>query len=209
MRFLRRLIALLLAPAASASLAISGPAPPGIPDPSTSTVPPYLQMCPAGDLTQSVVVRDINQSPLPIVVVELDFCACPEIRLCPSAPGDAYTIVSGCKVRVLTNLAGTASFPVRGGGVCAGSVPLSANGLLLADVPWSVSPDQDGSDVVDAADAGILASKLGGADLTGDLDGSGAVDAGDAAILTAHADHSCATTPAGATSWGRLKATYR
>ena len=199
---------LVLALAASGS-PLFPPLPPGIPDPANSTVPTYLQMCPAGDLTQSIIVREINHIPVPNVLVELDFCACPGIRLCPAAAGDAYTIVSGCKVQAVTNLFGTVSFAVRGGGVCSGTVPVRANGVLLANVPWSVSPDQDGSEVVDAADAGILASKLGGADLTGDLDGSGAVDAADAAILAAHAGHDCATTPTRESSWGRLKVTYR
>ena len=188
----------------------TAPATAGVPDPHTSTTPTYFQMCPAGDLTQSVVVRDVTGSPLNNVVVEFDLCACPGLMLCSPLPGDPCTIVSGCQVRTISNAFGLAFFPVRGGGGCTGPVPVSADGVLLANLGLSVSPDQDGNGVVDGTDATILSTKIGGPDLTGDLDGNGAVNATDATILAAHLGHTCdGVVPARGVSWGAIKVTYR
>ncbi len=182
----------------------------GVSDPRFSIFPSRIRMCPAGDLNQSVNPRDVNNASLAGVTVELDFCACPLVKLCPAVPGDPYTIVDGCKVRAVSNASGFAFFPIRGGGLCSGPVQLSANGVVLGNLRYSVSPDQDGGGSVDGTDATIMQSKIGSADLTGDLDFNGFVDAADAALLAAHAGHACANvTPARESSWGRLKVSYR
>jgi hypothetical protein len=182
----------------------------GVPSPQNSTIPTYFQLCPLGDLMQSVVVRDIAGQPVANSVVLIDFCACPGVTLCAPMPGGPSTFSSTCQANAVTDANGVAAFPIRGGGVCSGPVPVTADGVLLGNVNLVVSPDQDGSLVVDGADAAILGAKIGGPDRTGDLDGNGVVDAADVLILSAHHGHTCeGVVPAVGTSWGRLKQIYR
>jgi len=124
--------------------------------------------------------------------------------------GDPYAIVGGCTVRVVTGPSGTAAFPIRGGGGCSTLVGVSADGVILGNIRYVASPDQDGSRVVDAADAAILTGKIGGSDRTGDLNDDGLVNNGDSAVLDLHLGHACANvTPTEGTTWGQLKGIYR
>jgi hypothetical protein len=109
-----------------------------------------------------------------------------------------------------TNLLGVAELPIRLGGVCPDSlVAVYDEGVLLGRRSV-VSPDQNGDEIVDAADLALLQAKLGLADPTGDFDGDGIVTAADVTLLQAHMGHACsAATPARPTSWGRLKLIYR
>lgn len=182
----------------------------GVPDPRNSVVPRCLVVCPAGDVAFSVVVRDPNNLPVNGSLVNLGFCPCATIHFCPPQPTDGYTLVGACDVQIITGPSGIATFNLRAGGSCASPVAVSADGVLLATVPLEQSPDQDGSLVVDAADAALLAAKVGGADLTGDLDCSNDVTAADQAVLAAHLGHACDNrTPALQRSWGQVKGTYR
>jgi len=181
----------------------------GVPDPRFSTVPPCWTLCPSGDLSVTVTVRDVSNAPLAGVNVWIDLCLCPSVHLCPASPNDGYTL-NGCEVHAITNAAGQATFALRGGGGCTGGASVYANGVLLQNVTTIASPDQDGNLSVDAADVGILTAKHGGADRTGDLTCDGAIDASDDAAQQPHLGHACTNqTPALPTSWGTVRALYR
>jgi len=182
----------------------------GVPDPRHSTIPAYMLVCPDGGFTQTINVRDVNNSPLNGVDVVIDFCAFSTFHLCTADPGDPYTIQSGCVVHVLTNAIGNANLPIRAGGGASGLIEISANGVFLGYALSAASPDQNASGIVDAADAALLAAKIGTFAPPSDLNLDGHVDAADAAILTAHLGHACAApTPVRAATWGQVRQAYR
>ena len=190
-------------------IALTTPTTAGVPDPRNSTVPTCWTLCPSGDLSVTVTVRDVNNTPQANALVDLDLCSCPNVHLCPASANDGYT-VNGCHVSKLTNAAGQATFALRGGGGCLGPAAVLADGVLLANVTTIASPDQDGDLTVNAADVGLLIAKHGGADRTGDLTCDGVVDAGDDAAQQPHFGHSCTNqTPTLPTSWGSVRALYR
>jgi hypothetical protein len=179
-----------------------------------STVPPYLVVCPEGDFTQTVTVRDVNNSPLEGVDVVISLCAFTQVfvHLCPAIPGE--TIDYGCGFHARTDAFGTATFSIRAGGkVIAGSlIEVDGDYVYLGFATGLASPDQDRSGIVDAVDAALLAAKIAtpNSNNSGDLNLDGRVDAADAAVLTAHLGHACATpTPVRAATWGQVRHTYR
>ena len=48
-----------------------------VPSPANSTVPPCLVACPLGDISYTVVVRDLAVNPLNGREVSIDFSSCP------------------------------------------------------------------------------------------------------------------------------------
>jgi hypothetical protein len=182
----------------------------GIPSPANSTAPNCLDLCPAGDMPYTVVVRDITNAPIANSTVVIDFCQCPGVHLCPAMPGDTYTIVGGCQVTAVTNAAGTVVFPIRGGGLCTSGARVFADGILLAQGLFVRSPDQDGDLIVAAPDLSIFATKFGGADPTADFDCDGDVDLADQTTFSAHFGHFCGgVVPTRPSTWGHVKQIYR
>src|SRR5689334_20762333 len=87
---------LALLPPLSASAAV--------PSPANSQVDPCLVLCPAGDFTFHVVVRDIANVPVAGASVVVNLCNCPNVHLC-SGP---------CDVLVTSDAAGNATFNIKG-----------------------------------------------------------------------------------------------
>lgn len=184
----------------------------GVPSPSNSTVDPCVRLCPAGDMNLHVVVRDQSSNPVAGSTVVVDFAACPGIILCPLIGSEPYLVGPPSVVRMTTNAAGIADFPIRGGGTCVGGpVNVFADGVMLASNAVVSSPDQNGDANVNGTDQGILAAKLGGPyDPTADVNCNTTMGADDANELNRHLGHSCgAVVPVWPRSWGRLKTIYR
>ena len=175
-----------------------------VPSPANSTVDPCLIICPRGDFTFHVVVRDGTNTPVGGSAVVIDFCPFASLHLCFP--------LTGCTIQGITNASGSVSFAIEGGGVTppAGQVTVRADGVQLASRPVA-SPDQDGSLIVDGTDFSIANGKLGNADPTADLDcDQGGVDAADLTALQAHFGHTCGgPTSNGTRTWGRVKTIYR
>jgi len=182
-------------------LAWNQPASAGVPSPPQSFVDPCLIVCPNGDFSFHVVVRDVASIPVPNSVVVINFCPCvgPSFNLCPGI---------SCQVSALTDASGAAVFQIKAGGTCLEPVTISADGVILAQ-RMIASPDQNGDLVVDAADAAILGGKIGGSDPSGDLDCDGSVTPNDMSVRALHSQHSCQVVPTDAQSWGRMKSIYR
>jgi len=209
----RRPVPLLLLAVLGILLTASAHASP--PSPANSFVDPCLRVCPGGDMNIHIVVRDLSNNPVPFSSMAISFCGpgpyplCPGVVLCPPGPADPYTI-NGCNVLAATNAAGILDLGIRAGGVCIDSIPVFADGVLLAARIAIASPDQNGDLMVDAVDNGILTGKLGTSDPTGDLNCSGSVEIGDPNVLVAHAGHSCqGVVPNRPRSWGSMKVIYR
>jgi hypothetical protein len=209
----------MLPPSASFSIALgalftlASVASGAVPSPATSTVDPCINVCPAGDMTFHVVVRDLASNPVTGSSVVVDFCNCPGVILCPSGGGGGGGGLNGvCLATMVANAAGVADFNIRAGGVCSGGpVTIYADGVILAQRSVVASPDQNGDASVDPADQAILAAKLlGPYDPTGDFNCSAALEDGDTGIEARHVGHSCgAVVPVAPGSWGRIKIVYR
>jgi hypothetical protein len=184
------------------------------PSAATSTVDPCLRVCPGGDLTFHVLVRDENGHPIPGSFVDIGLCACPGVTLCPYAGTERYAVFGGCHAVQFTGPDGLADFQLRAGGVCSGvTIPVHADGVLLSSLTSVASSDQNGDQIANATDRIILLSKLAGPyDPTCDFNCSAGFDPGDRAIFEAHIDtvHWCfVIVPTLESSWGRLKTLYR
>ncbi|HTM58258.1 MAG TPA: hypothetical protein VL123_07570 [Candidatus Udaeobacter sp.] len=198
-----------------ASGIFSGSARAAVPSSANSTVPPCYAACPQGDLSYTVVIRDIAGFPIAGSHVVLEFANCPAVHRCPAAPAP-YEFVSPTAYGMITDVQGRAVFPLQIGGTCAGAMSVSADGILMTDGTnhglVSVSNTDQNGDlfVVAATDGPVLAAK-GPADPTADLDCDGDHDAADAAVLTAHDGHVCPgfIDPVLPGTWGRLKVRYR
>lgn len=170
----------------------------GVPDPTRCQVDPCLIVCPNGDFTFHVTVRDVGNNPVPGASVVINLCNCPGVHLCSGA----------CDVLKVADAAGNATFQIKAGGICTAAA-VTADGVLLA-VRVVASPDQDGDLAVTAADIGIVGAKVGSADPTADFDCDGSVTPADTAIATSHGGHTCdGPVLTEARSWGSLKAIYR
>ena len=189
----------------------------GVPSAANSTVTPCLVACPLGDITFSVVVRDIANNPLAGASVVLDFSSCPEAFICttPGMTPDPYTVFPESRlIRMFTDALGSTNFPLRVGGLCAlATVSVFANGTLLA-TRGLASPDQDGNGVVVSVignDDPLYLPKVGTNDPTADFDCDGDVDPDDTFIFYAHHSHACEgfVDPARRSTWGRVKSFYR
>ena len=164
-----------------AALAVS------VPSPSNSYVDPCLRVCPGGDMSFRVVVRDFIGFPIANAIVTVDFCQCPEVRLCPVTGHEPYQVLFGCAVVAVTQANGEVVFPIQAGGLCPNfDARVIADGVLLATRAVA-SPDQDGNLNVSNFDGGLLSAKLGGPfDPTADLDCDGALSPNDLAALQQH-----------------------
>lgn len=185
-----------------------------VPSPLNSTVPLVLVGSPDGTVTSTVIVRDIANNPIQVVLVDLDFTACPAWHACPMVCTACAVFPSGAGnvVERPTNLLGTASFDLRLGASGCPSPPtvrVYATGILLGS-PTFASLDQDGDLSVTPADVAIVHALIGSGDRHADFDGDGQVTAADEALVFAHVGGSCAgPVPARHATWGALKTIYR
>jgi hypothetical protein len=187
-----------------------------VPSAANSTIPPCLAACPLGDLSYTVVIRDLVGNPIPGAHVVLEFADCPGVRFCPPSPLPVYTFDSPTAISLNTDAAGRATFPLEAGGTCASALRVTADGVLMTDgtnhpLVSVANTDQDGDFFVQASVDGPLLAAKGPSDPTADLDCDGDHDAADAAVLTAHDQHLCRglIDPVLPQTWGRLKIRYR
>lgn len=145
-----------------------------IPSPANCTVDDCLRSCPGGDVLFQVIVRDLANNRISGSVVELNFTNCPGFEPCPT--GNAYTLDwPNRSIRLATDFAGVASFPLRGGGFCSSaSVEVRADGVLIATRSLT-SPDLNADLMVDGVDRVLLSALDGSSGPEGDFDCSGAV----------------------------------
>jgi len=193
----------------AATLLIStSPARSAVPSPANSSHDPCFVVCPLGDITYHITVRDIANNPVGGSTVVLDFSQCVFVHCQNPGPG----IIANDVARTMTttaNAAGVASFPLKMGGCCPG-VRIIADGVILATVSMS-SPDQDANLLVNGTDASILTGLTSMPySVCGDLNCDGVVNANDVAIVTAHNGHACSgVVPTRLRSWGSVKTIYR
>jgi hypothetical protein len=194
--------------AAAALVLSTPPARSAVPSPANSTHDPCFVVCPLGDITYHVTVRDLANNPVGSSNVVLDFSQCGFVHCTNPGPG-IVADDAGHTMSTTANAAGVASFPLKMGGCCP-TVKIFADGVLLATVPMS-SPDQDANLVVNGTDATILTGLTASPyTVCGDLNCDGAVDATDIAALTAHNGHDCSgVVPTRLRSWGTVKMIYR
>ena len=188
-----------------------------VPSPSTSTLPACMALCPMGDLTFAVVVRDFGGNPVAGSTVVLDFSQCPGAFLCtvPFYPPDPYILDPAARtLRMVTGVSGAVTFPARVGGTGGpGSVRVFADGILLKSYALA-SVDQDGDGIVgygSGADDALFAAKLGTSNATADFDCDGVVGPLDQAVFGSHHSQSCGgwIDPAQKRTWGEIKLHYR
>jgi len=178
------------------------PAHAGVPDPRNSTADTCMVISPAGAFPYKVTVKDEAAAPVAGVQVVLDFTPATGMNLCDqSDPNHDRRIVG------TTDLNGTFTFYVRGGGQSTGYVVVSAfaQTIVLAHVR---SLDLNGDLAVTAADVSAHQA-LPANSLAGDYNCDGVTDAADRAILSAEVGQDCNTTPVLDSTWGALKASYR
>jgi hypothetical protein len=200
---------------ALALLAAAAPARAGVPDPRFSTVPPCIGVCPQGDESYSVVVRDVNNAPVAHVPVRLDLsgCASASVVLCGSCADSSGFNGAGSYFERLTDANGVATFQMCAEIACLGGarqwIHVSAAGILLANI-GAVTPDVDLSLVVDAQDVALVTAAEGGTLFLGDEDCNNVIDAADVDFVKAHLGHLCPdNVPVLPSTWGKLKAGYR
>jgi hypothetical protein len=194
------------------TIGLASPARSGVPDAAHSTVPLCLEVCPYGDITYDIVVRDAASNPVANSTVEIFLPTCTTFHLCPNQ-GDPNLTISTSPLRVskVTDASGAVSFHLHAGGVCPGTiVQVRADGITIGQPPLS-SPDQDGDLDVRGNDLlTIQAKALQPYDATADLTCDGVVNAADVAAANAHYGHTCdAVVPTQDRSWGGLKIHYR
>ncbi|MEQ1832257.1 MAG: hypothetical protein ABL977_04315 [Candidatus Eisenbacteria bacterium] len=208
----------ILAPfavAVLALLALATPANGAVPSAANSTVPDCLALCPFGDLSFVVTVRDLAANPITGSTVVLDFSNCPLANLCVSVQPPGLIVNPGARtIRGFTDATGSITFPAHVGGTGpAGSVRLFADGVLFRSYALA-SPDQDGDGVVTTViglDGPLFNGRLGGTDPAADFDCSGHVDAADETIFFEHQSQACGgfVDPARRSTWGAVKLHYR
>jgi hypothetical protein len=188
-----------------------------VPSPVNSSVPACMALCPLGDMPFAVTVRDLANNPIAGSTVVIDFSGCPNgAYICPTRPGDPYTVNLVTRtLSMVTGAGGAVTFPARIGGVGpAGCAKVFADGVLLRSYALA-SPDQNGNGlaagIIDV-DPALFAAKLGTVDPTADFDCSGgAVDPADQLIFNRHLSHSCdgIVDAVQRHTWGSLKSHYR
>ncbi len=195
----------------------------GIPDPARSTIPQRLVMCPAGDLSAELILRDFANNPIDQAQVVMDFSGCSAFVHCahPIPQGVTNLTVDDVNKRIVgtTDANGRLVVQVAMTGSCLSqgnpiNIQVYGNGVLLSGSSFLMSPDQNGDLIVDAADEAIMNDKIADPTplnvLTADFNGDGILDGADLAFLQAHATHVCTdNTPVRRRAWGRLKLLYR
>jgi hypothetical protein len=194
------------------TLGASSPARSSPPNAANSTVPRCLEVCPYGDITFDVVVRDVASNPVAGSSVAIFLPTCSAFQLCVNQ-GDPNLTIGTSPLRALkvTSATGAVSFHLHAGGVCPGTtVSVYADGVLLAQ-PSLSSPDQNGD--LDVSNGDVLAVQAKTSlpfDATADLTCDGVVDANDVNAVNAHYGHTCdAIVPTQNRSWGGIKIHYR
>jgi hypothetical protein len=179
-----------------------------VPSPATSSHDPCFVVCPLGDLTYHVTVKDAASNPVGGSTVVLDYSQCGFVHCTNPGLGIIADNVAHTMTAV-ANAAGVASFPLKMGGCCP-AVKIFADGILLATVSMA-SPDQDASLAVNGTDMAILTALIAGPyNVCGDLDCSGTLGANDLNVVIAHNGHNCTgVVPTRSQSWGRVKTFYR
>jgi len=186
-----------------------------VPSPANSTLPDCMVFCPLGDVSFTVVVRDLANNPINGSNVVLDFSGCPNAYICAAIGGEPYTV--NLVARTLsrpTDGSGTATFPGHVGGTGpAGCARVFADGVLLKSYALA-TPDQDSDGQVVLFlwnDQPLFTSKLGTADPTADFDCNGTVDGTDQLFMNTHSSHGCYgfVDPTQHRSWGSIKQHYR
>ena len=206
----------LLLPAAIAfATSASAPAISAVPSPVTSSLDRCFVVCPAGDITFHVVVRDPASNAVANSTVVLDFSGCPTFVHCSGLPSgivdDVHRTITGT-----TDVNGVVNFSIPMGGICpmavepaAFGVEVVADGVLLGSRNMA-SPDRDGNLFPDALDLAAIQALVGTNDPTADFDCDGMVTAADVAIFEQHLHHACPlVVPARSRSWGEIKLIYR
>lgn len=181
----------------------AGPDPAGIPDPATSSVPSCLTICPSGDQTFTVVVRDVNDVPVSSATVAIDLsdCAAAAIELCGACQQSPNYDPGTRRIVRVASLSGVATFQLCGSIQCTSGVEtwarVLANGVLLSLPNNVVTTDLDGDGDVDSEDVAIVTAAQGGSLPPADGDCSGVIDGADVAIVEAHVGHGCAVAAEG------------
>ncbi len=206
------LAALLLIVAIAAN---ASPAAAGVPSAANSTTPNCIAACPYGDMSVTIVVRDLANVPISGSTVVIDFANCPGAFLCQFPPPPYNQNLAARTVSKVTDATGTVTFPLHVGGICGSNmVRIFADGVLLKQTALA-SPDQTGNGMVVCfaidTDCDVFAGKLGGSDPTADFDCDGDVDEADQLTMNQHTSHACEgiVDPARRSSWGRVKSFYR
>ena len=174
----------------------------GVPDPRNCIADTCLAISPAGIFSYTVVVKDESAAPVANVQVVLDFGTAPGMNLCDSSDPDHDRRVYGT-----TDVTGSVTFHVRGGGQTSGYVVVGAVGsvIVLAHVR---STDLNGDLAVTAADVTIHSGLASNA-LAGDYNCDGVTDANDRSLISAQLGQDCNTVAVLDFTWGAVKATYR
>jgi hypothetical protein len=198
-----------------ASLLAADVASAGVPDPRFSTVPSCLPICPSGDRSFTVIVRDVNNAPVIGAVVQVDVSACAALALalcedCAQMPN--YNPATRTFTRV-ADVNGEATFRICGSITCAGGgvnwARVSADGVPLSNSSF-VTTDLDVDLDVDAVDVAIVIAAEGATLPAADQDCNRNIDGNDADVVEAHVGHVCpGIIPAAPTSWGSVKSIYR
>ena len=186
--------ALIIAAVLFGQLIVANVTQAGCPAPANSYTDPCLIACPAGDSVFLVIVRSHLNSPMHGVPVTIDFSNCPGFLLSPVSGDEPYAIDStGRRISMITDVAGNAAFPIRGGGGCgagAATVSVTCSGGVIWYANRAVaSPDQNGDLVVDSTDVALIQAKLGSSDASADFDCDGVVTSSDVEIASGHLGH--------------------
>lgn len=206
---------ILVASLVTLALLCSAPVEGAVPSAANSTLPACLALCPLGDMSVTVVVRDIANNPIAGSSVVFDFSNAPAANLCPSTfqPG-LIVDIPGRTLRAVTDLGGAVTVGAHVGGTSPlGTVRVFADGVLLRSFALA-SPDQDGNGYsvsIIGLDDPLFAAKLGTSDPTADFDCSGTVDIDDEQIFFQHHSHACGgfVDAARRSTWGAVKLHYR
>jgi len=158
----------------AAGLFIASVAMAGVPSPTNSTVPAYIKAVgaktgvadPHG--TFSIVVRDLANNPINGASVVIDLSGTTDLRLCNDQL-DAGTTVNcaGKTTRKFTDVTGTVTFTVLGGGKGAGTATtLHGGGKVFANgtqigTPTITAVDLDGAGGVGINDLSVWLGDFG------------------------------------------------
>ncbi len=157
-------------------------------DPSTSTFPSHVTVCPAGDIPITLQVLSSSGVACLNYPVWLHFVGSAASTLNPS-PGYSFPIEQS----VVASSAGRVTFrPQVGGCATNGSInyedPLT--GTVIGSTQSINSPDMDGDGQVGLSDVARFAAAYGGTyDRCVDFNGDGIIDLADLTVFAGHYGH--------------------